>query len=204
SRAARSVRTASLAAPSAGAALTRRRRWSPRHPTISSRPARGRTSRARRVSGNIALRQGLLDQALVRGQRVHDLLGQLPAESPKAADLGGELRVLLASVLHHLLGPEVRLPKDQLGLAPGILLELLGDLLRGHEGLLESLLPALDALGLLLDLDQLLLEERVFPIQLLDFVGHLLQERVDLLRIESSEEPHRELLLANVRGRQAH
>ena len=85
------------------------------------------------------------------GERVHELLAQLPPEPPEPADLGGELRVLLPGVLHELLGPEVRLAKDQLRLAPGVLLELLGDLLRRDERLLERLLPPLDAPGLLLD-----------------------------------------------------
>src|SRR5262249_7545334 len=82
--------------------------------------------------------------------------------------------------------------------------ELLGDLLSRDECLLERLLPPLRALGLLLELDQLLLQQGVLPRELLDFVGHLLQERVDLLRVESPEEPHGELLLADVRGGQAH
>src|SRR5206468_2455833 len=88
---------------------------------------------------------------------------------------------------------------------PG-LLALLGDLLRGDQGLLErrlprleSLRPALEGRDLLLrpllEGRQLFLQEVVLVDQLLDVLRDLLEERVHLLRIEPADELDRELLL---------
>ena len=60
------------------------------------------------------------------------------------------------------------------------------------------------AAGALLHGLELLLEELVLLEQRLVVLGEILEERVHLLDVEAAEHPHRELLLADVHGRDAH
>src|SRR5262249_61556116 len=77
-------------------------------------------------------------------------------------------------------------------------------LLRRHQRLLQNALAILEAARPLLERLELFFEQRILFEQRLVVSGHVLEKGVDLLHVEAAEHPDRELLLANVHGRDPH
>src|SRR5262249_35370726 len=119
-------------------------------------------------------------------------------------DLRLQVALRLARGVDDAVGLRLRLGDDHARLAARVLLHLLHEPLRGHERLLEHLLPLLQAARALLERLKLLLEQRVLLEQGLVVRGEVFQEGVDLLGVEAPEHLHGELLLTNIHRWEPH
>src|SRR5258705_625319 len=175
-------------------------------PRRARRPAaRGRgAARSSALIGGGAVLEVLVDHALVHVERGAEPLRHLAPLPLELEDLVPEHGLLGAVGLEELLALQLGLPQDEGRLAARPFLHLLGELLGGNQRLLEHLLPVLEAARAVLQHLELLLEERVLLDQRLVVLGDVLEEGVHLLDIEAAEHSHRELLLPNVHGCDAH
>ena len=131
-------------------------------------------------------------------------LGELPSRALELADLGLDGALGGARGLDGLLALHLGFLDHELGLAPGIVLHLLDHPLGGDEGLLEHALALLEAAGALLGRLEVLLEQRVLLQHGLVVARQILEERVHFLDVEATEHSHRELLLPDIHGGDAH
>src|SRR4051812_30443075 len=115
---ARSWRTAVLASPSTGGAVTRTRSASSCHATISSREARGWTRRCtsapsgRAVGGIGNLLGG--EEAIVSRKGVAEIVDQLPAHAPERLELQPQPGFLGAVLLGQLFAAQLGVTDDHL------------------------------------------------------------------------------------------
>src|SRR5256712_844245 len=114
-----------------------------------------------------------------------------------------DLSRLARRLVQELAPLELRLLDHQLALPARLLLDVLGQLLGGEEGLLQDPLALLVIGETRLDLGQLLLERVVLDHQALELARDQIEERADLLRIEA---PHslREAVAVDVDRRNLH
>src|SRR2546425_67011 len=202
--------TAALARPFTGGAVTRTLSTSSRQPTISLREARGWTrTRTRAPSlgpGGIAgvFRPVRRQKALVAIEGGPQIFHELALGPLEPLDLAPELDLLGAHFLHQLLAAQLRFAHDELPLAAGRLLPLLGQPLRRQQRVLERLVPVGEPAGPLLQRRQLLLQQRVLLQHHLVVLGDVVQKGLDFVRVEATEHPYGELLLPDIEGTQTH
>src|SRR5262245_5019162 len=182
--------SARLTSPSTGAADTRTRHAPARDPSIPSRAARGCT-RTRMVAPASGLGRSvggmpiqIRDAPLGGVDGGSQLLDQLLPGPLEGLHVLAKARLLPPSRLQNSLALPLVLLQMLLDLAPGRLPHILGEPMRGDEGLLEQPLALGHAARPLLHGGQLLLEEGVLLQDGLQIHGDVLEEGVDLLRIE--------------------
>ena len=125
------------------------------------------------------------------------------AQALERADVLPEARFFGAHILGHLLAAQLRIAHDHLGFALRALLHLLREPVRGDERVLQRSLVLGDVARALLERRELLLEERVLLHHRFVVLGHVFEERFDLLAVETAEAGG-ELLLSDVEGADPH
>src|SRR5437867_377720 len=97
-----------------------------------------------------------------------------------------DLAGLAGRLVEELSAPDFGFLDDELSLLPRLVLHILGQLLGRDESIFEDALALLVVRDTALDLRQLLLERVVLDDQLLELARHKVEERSDLLRVESA------------------
>src|SRR5262249_29235598 len=205
---ARSRATAAFAAPATGAAVTRSRRVVSRQPTISSRDARGWTWSDSRVASALAVVLVLAElgrhHAVVALERGAEVLDELAPYAAQGLDLAPDPCFLGAALLDDLLAAQLGLAHLQLRLLARRRLHLVAEAVGRDQRLLQRPLALVEAARTLLERGHLLLQLRVLLQHRLVVLGHVVEERVDLVDVEPAKPAHAELLLANIERTNAH
>src|SRR6266850_2186082 len=128
--------------------------------------------------------------------RAHALLERVALDA-QVHDHPLDLTGLPGRLIQELTPLDLRLLDDELGLLVGLFLDVLGELLGGHEGVLQDPLALLVVGDARLDLGQLLLERVVLDYDLLEFPRHQVEEGPHLLRVETAH-PLRETVTVDV------
>src|SRR3989454_12166124 len=142
--------------------------------------------------------------AIVTLERRAQVLDELATHAPERLNLAPDLRFLAARALQDLLAVQLGLPHVELRLAPGRGLHLIAEPLSRDEGVLDRLLAVGNATRPLLERDELLFQERVFPQHRLVVLGDVVEEGVHLVGVEAAQHLDRELLLPDVEGTDTH
>src|SRR2546428_7260807 len=200
--------TAMFASPATGGAVTRSRSVASRQPTISSREARGCTRSDSSVPSGLGVVLVLAEldrhHPVVALKRRAKILDELAADAPERLDLAPDPRLLGPALLDDLLAPQLGLPHLQLRLAPRRRLHLVAEPLGRHERVLQRSLALAEPSRPLLEGRDLFLELRVLLEHRFVVLGDVVEEGVDLLRVEAPQQLDGELLLADIQRADAH
>src|SRR5690348_17028966 len=173
-----------------------------------SRDARGWTRSDNRAASALAVVLVLAElgrhHAVVALERRAKILDQLASDASQGLDLAPDPRLLGAAFLDDLLAAQLGLAHLQLGFLARSCLHLVAEPVRGHERVLQRLLALVETARALLERRDLLLELGVLLEHRFVVLGHVVEERVDLVDVEAAKPLHGELLLADIKRTDAH